>query len=127
MLSENGAEKLRDAILDAEPIKLHGLNTIDFYHQEIQSLYDNGAPSGWSTGIKSVDKLFTIKTGMLNIVSGYPSEGKSAFVDMLIMNLARNYGIKTCYCSFENPVSLHSVKLAQIYTDKPFFRGSIRE
>lgn len=123
LLSENGAEKLRDAILDAEPIKLHGLNTIDFYHQEIQSLYDNGAPSGWSTGIKSVDKLFTIKTGMLNIVSGYPSEGKSAFVDMLIMNLARNYGIKTCYCSFENPVSLHSVKLAQIYTDKPFFRG----
>jgi len=123
LLSENGAEKLREAILDATPIPLHGLNTVDFYADEIQSLYDHGAPSGWSTGIKSVDKLFTIKQGMLNVVTGYPSEGKSCFVDQLVINLARNYGIKTCYCSFENPVSLHSVKLAQIYTDKPFFRG----
>ena len=123
LLTENGAEKLRDAILDAPPIPLHGLNTVDHYADEIQSLYEHGAPSGWSTGISSVDKLFTIKTGMLNIVTGYPSEGKSCFVDMLIMNLARNYGIKTCYCSFENPVSLHAVKLAQIYQGQPFFRG----
>ena len=123
LLMLEGEKAVRDAVLFSPPIPLHGLNTIDHYSEELQSLYDNGKPQGVSTGMASVDKLFTIKTGMLNIITGYPSEGKSCFLDQLIINLGRNHGYKTCYCSFENPPSLHAIKLSQILMNKPFFEG----
>jgi twinkle protein len=120
MLLGDGASKLRDAVLYAEPIPLHGLNNVSYYKEEIQSLYDKGVSSGWSTGLASVDELFTIKSGLF-VISGHPSEGKSCFVDWLVYSLAKDYGIKTCYCSFENSPSLHSIKLSQIITSKKFW------
>ena len=124
LLINEGEEAVRKAIIEAKPIPLHGLNTINHYSEELQSLYDKGKPTGASTGLKSVDDLFTIKLGMLNVVTGYPSEGKSCFVDQLVVNLATNYGYKTCYCSFENPPSLHAIKLAQLKIGLPFFEGN---
>mgnify|MGYP003671328958 FL=1 len=116
-------EAVRNAILNAPPIPLHGLNDIEHYTEEFQSLYSQGVPKGVSTGFDSVDELFTLQTGMLNIVSGYPGDGKSAFLDQLIVNVGKNYGWKTVFCSFEKPVALHSVQLAQLLTGLPFFEG----
>ena len=123
VLMIDGAKALRDMVLQAKPIPLHGLNSIDFYEEEFQSLYEQGKPQGASTGYPSVDELFTLSTGNLIITTGYPSEGKSAFIDQLIVNLARQSGWKTCFCSFEKPPSLHAVQLAQVLTSKPFFEG----
>ena len=120
VLVTEGAEELRNTILHAEPIPLHGLNGVTHYSKEIDALYEKGVSSGWSTGLKSVDELFTIKSG-LYVLSGHPSEGKSCFVDWLVYSLAKDYGIKTCYCSFENSPSLHSIKLSQIITSKKFW------
>ena len=118
-----GVDAVRDQVINAEPIPLHGLNNIEHYADEFQSLYEQGKPKGVSTGIQSVDDLFTLQTGYLNIVTGYPGDGKSAFLDQLIVNVGKTYGWKTCYCSFEKPPSLHAVQLAQILTGKPFFEG----
>jgi len=123
LLLDTGAEALRQQVLDAEPIPLHGLNSIAHYAEEWQSLYDDGKPRGISTGIDAVDSLFTIQTGALNVVTGYPGDGKSAFIDQLMVNIGQNYGWKTCYCSFENPPPLHAVKLSQVLIGKPFFEG----
>ena len=123
LLLSDGEEAVRSAVMYAKPIPLHGLNNINYYADELQNLYDKGKPTGVTTGIASVDELFTIKTGMLNIITGYPSEGKSCFVDQLVINLARLHGFKTCFCSFENPPSLHAIKLSQILIQKPFFSG----
>ena len=123
LLLNTNKETVRDAILNAPPIPLHGLNDIEHYTDEFQSLYEQGVPSGVSTGFPSVDELFTVQTGMLYVVSGHAGDGKSAFLDQLIVNVGKNYGWKTCYCSFEKPPSLHSVQLAQILTGKPFFEG----
>tara|TARA_R110000824_G_scaffold56021_2_gene153779 strand:+ start:1343 stop:3136 length:1794 start_codon:yes stop_codon:yes gene_type:complete len=123
LLLNTNAETVRKQILGAKPIPLHGLNNIEHYADEFQSLYELGKPKGVSTGIQSVDDLFTLQTGYLNIVTGYPGDGKSAFIDQLIVNVGKTYGWKTCYCSFEKPPSLHAVQLAQILTGKPFFEG----
>ena len=123
LLINTDVKTVRDQVINAEPIPLHGLNNIDFYADELQSLYEQGKPKGVSTGIKSVDDLFTLQTGYLNIVSGYPGDGKSAFLDQLIVNVGKLYGWKTCYCSFEKPPSLHAVQLSQILVGKPFFEG----
>lgn len=117
------SDTVRKQILNAEPVPLHGLNNIEFYADEFQNLYEGGQPRGVSTGFDSVDKLFTLQTGYLNIVTGFPGDGKSAFIDQLVVNVAKNYGWKTCFCSFEKPPTLHSVQLAQCLVGKPFFEG----
>jgi len=123
LLVKTNAETVRKQILNANPVPLHGLNNIEHYADEFQSLYEQGQPRGVSTGLASVDELFTLQTGYLNIVTGYPGDGKSAFLDQIIVNVAKNYGWKTCYCSFEKPPTLHSVQLAQVLVGKPFFEG----
>ena len=124
VLLKHGAEKLRDVVLNAEPIPLHGLNNLDHYADEFQSLYDKGMPSGVSTGYASVDEIFTLSTGNLVVCTGHAGDGKSAFIDQLVVNVARNNGWKTCFCSFEKPVQLHAVQLSQILVGKPFFEGT---
>ena len=123
LLLQDGAEELRKQVLSAEPIPLHGLNNIDHYSEDFQSLYDKGMPSGISTGFASVDELFTLATGNLYVVSGHAGDGKSAFIDQLVVNMGKNYGWKTCFCSFEKPPQLHAVQLSQILSGKPFFEG----
>lgn len=123
LLIAKGKYDLKQSILNAEPIPLHGLNSIDHYSEDFQSLYEKGMPTGVSTGFASVDKLFTLSTGNLFVVTGYPGDGKSAFIDQLIVNVASNNGWKTCFCSFEKPPHLHAVQIAQILTGKPFFKG----
>ena len=114
---------LRRQVLNAEPIPLHGLNNMKHYSDEFESLYKDGKPSGISTGIKSLDDLFTLQTGQLYVVTGWAGHGKSAFLDQVIVNAGKLYGWKTCYASFEKPPSFHSVQLAQVLTGKPFFKG----
>jgi len=123
VLMLDGSKTLRDMVISAKPIPLHGLNSIEFYEDEFQNLYEQGKPSGASTGYTSVDKLFTLSTGNLIVCTGYPSEGKSAFIDQLIVNLGKQSGWKTCFCSFEKPPSLHAVQLSQLIVGKPFFDG----
>ena len=62
LLLNTNKETVRDAILNAPPIPLHGLNDIEHYTDEFQSLYEQGVPSGVSTGFPSVDELFTVQT-----------------------------------------------------------------
>ena len=123
LLTETDAKTVREQVLNAEPVPLHGLNSIDHYADEFQSLYEQGKPRGVSTGIASVDELFTLQTGYLNVVTGYPGDGKSAFIDQIVVNVAKTHGWKTCFCSFEKPPTLHSVQLAQCLVGKPFFEG----
>ena len=68
VLIKHGAEKLRELVLGAEPIPLHGLNNLDHYADEFQDLYDKGMPTGVSTGYATVDKIFTLSTP--NLVVG---------------------------------------------------------
>jgi len=124
LLIATDSKTLRTQVLEAEPIPLHGLNSIEHYSDEFQGLYEQGKPKGVSTGIKSVDELFTLQTGNLNIVTGYPGDGKSAYLSALCVSVGRAYGWKTCFCSFEKPPALHAIELAQILVGKPFFSGA---
>ncbi len=126
-LLEHGKEKLRDIILNAEPLPLHGVNTIQHYSDEFQSLYAEGKPKGISTGYESVDSLFTLKTGQMLTITGYPNDGKSAFLNSIVVNIAKNHGWKTCFCSFEKGVAYHSAEIAQLLIGKSFFSDRGKE
>jgi twinkle protein len=123
VLKAYGIDAVRGMIDSAEPLPLEGVYQVDDYRQEVQQLYQNGMIGGLSTGMHSIDKLFTVVQGQLSIVTGIPGSGKSEFIDQLMVNLSKKYGWKFAVASFENPPALHIAKLAEKIAGKPFFDG----
>lgn len=116
----SNTEDLIKIIFNAEYIKPDGV--INFYDcvDDIVLFKQQGFTKGYSTGWESIDKYFTIKTGYLMIVTGYPSRGKSYFIDNLDYNLSKNYGIKHLIASFENTNANHFARFASMHNEKPF-------
>lgn len=89
----------------------------------MESLWDRGLPGGFSTGWKTLDPHYTVAPGQLTIVTGWPSSGKSEWLDALLVNLSRD-GWKFAVFSFENqPVELHASKLMEKMSGRPFGAG----
>jgi len=122
-LMAEGSNFLLNAFEGAEPLPAVGLHNASVYDQPYTDLYEKGQARGASTGVASLDRLIQIPTGMLTVVTGFPSSGKSDLVDQICLNLAKSNEWKTVYCSFEKPPELHMAQLAQKIIGKPFFDG----
>ena len=120
-LSQEGTGYLLEHLEESEPIPTIGLHRADTFFDALHELYDNGQMSGAHTGLSSLDKFVQIPMGMVSVVTGFPSSGKSDFIDQICVNLAESMGYKTVYCSFEKPPELHMMQLAQKRTKKEFF------
>lgn len=90
--------------------------------QEVMEVQNRGLDPGDPPG-KDWQKFsyrYRVKRGMMTIVTGMPSSGKSEFMDAIFVNLARECGWKFAVFSPENyPISLHVIKLAEKYAGKP--------
>lgn len=90
---------------------------------KVEALWKAGLPSGDRTGWPSVDKLYTVVPGQLTIVTGWPSSGKSEWLDAMLVHLSRQ-GWKIALFSPENqPLELHATKLIEKISGKPFGHG----
>lgn len=109
-LAEKGYGK-QARITVAEIIKPSGMK------DELIKIREVGYPKGKTTGWKCVDDLYSVMRGQFTVVIGYPSHGKSEWVDALIMNIAREEGWKFAVFSPENyPVVMHYHKLVEKYS-----------
>lgn len=90
---------------------------------QIEGMWDAGLPPGDKTGWPSLDRFYTVVPGQVTLVTGWPSSGKSEWLDALLVNLSRQ-GWKFALFSPENqPTELHVTKLAEKITGKPFGAG----
>ena len=71
VLKAYGMDAVRGLIDSAEALPLEGVYQVDDYRQEVQQLYQNGMVGGLSTGMHSIDKLFTVVQGQLSISDWY--------------------------------------------------------
>jgi len=115
-----------DIIDNATPYPIAGLSEASTFFDRLNDLYDKGTGKGESTGFASVDSVYTVATSQLTVVTGYPSSGKSNFVDQLMVNLGKGADWKFAICSFENQPEIHISRLMEIYTRKRFFDGKDR-
>ena len=120
VLMKLGGETLKGCFENAKPWPISGLYEADRYFVELDEIYDNGYGGRISTGLDAVDKLYSLAPGRLCIVTGIPNHGKTTFVNQLIVNAARLYGIKTAICSFETPPATHLGTMAEILVQKHF-------
>jgi len=123
-LDVEGTAYLVGQFEDCQPVPTIGLHGAEVFSGAVLDLYDNGQLRGARTGLSSLDEFIQIPPGMVTVVTGFPSSGKSDFVDQICLNLAQSVGYKTVYCSFEKPPELHIMQLAQKLTKRPFFDGN---
>lgn len=120
-LLKHGAEALAEAVSAAKPLPLEGVYLPEDFEAQIISLYDDGVVTGASTGLETLDTLYTILPGQLSVVTGLPGSGKSELIDQICVNIAMQKGWRFAIASFENPPHMHIAKLAEKVIGKPFF------
>ena len=76
----------------------------------------------YETGWIKFDQICKIRTGYLMIISGYPSRGKSTFVDNLAMILAERYDWKWLIASFESVIAGHYNSLLEMHKRKSIYK-----
>lgn len=91
--------------------------------ERLEALWDTGLPPGSSTGWKSVDKHYTVAPGQFTVLTGWPSSGKSEWLDALMVNLSRNGWTFAIYSAENKPTELHASKLLEKITGQPFGAG----
>lgn len=126
VLVKHGPDKLCDIISNAKPWPVKGIYTLGENIDEVIDFYENGFRPGESTGYFGLDQLYKVRRGELTIVTGKPGDGKSEFLDQLIVNLNQKYSHRFVYYSPENfPVARHIVKLVEKVTKQPFMKNSV--
>lgn len=119
-----GPEGIVKQISEATPWPVAGLYDAEHFRQIVVDLYEKGVSKGALTGYAAVDELYTVSEGMLTIVTGMPSSGKSEWVDQVMVNLAKKDGWSFVICSPENPPGYHIAKLQAKTLGLPFFAGN---
>jgi len=116
-----GADSLRITLEQAEELPLEGVFTAEDLHAELRALYENGVGPGAETGWDNFDKYCTLELQRLMIVSGQPGDGKSEWVDELVLRLCLRHGWKIGFFSPENiPIVYHLRKLVEKLTARAF-------
>lgn len=115
-------ESLEDYIASAVDIAPEGVITFMDSFDEIYEYNYETDKNYYQTGWQSFDKLVKLRTGNLMIVTGYPSRGKSTFVDNLLVNLAKDYDIKHLIASFEQTQARHYNTLLEMWKQTPIWK-----
>ena len=119
-----GPDVLRECIENAQPFPIEGV--IDPLDElpAILDFHEKGWERGLSTGWDSLDEFYTVRAGEMSIVTGIPNSGKSAWMDSLLVNIAREHGWHIAVFSPENqPVKNHMARIIQKWAGVPFHNG----
>ena len=124
VLLKHGKEALVACIDQAKPYPLAGVFEVLDLSDKVTAIYERGMPPAAPTGWRALEGLYSVRPGELTVITGIPSHGKSAFLDAMMINLARKEGWSFGVFSPENqPLEMHVSKLAETVVGKPFTQG----
>lgn len=120
-LMAHGKQSLLQCLADAPEIKVEGVFTVSDFEQSLDAIFEFGLQKGVTIGHENIDRLISFETKRLCLVTGYPSSGKSEFIDEMAERLNMRYGWRFAYFSPENaPLAYHASKLVEKFTGKQF-------
>ena len=119
VLLKYGKEKLSKIILKAEA-KIYGTKTIKEEANNTIDFFENGYNNGLKTGWDKLDPYYSIFKGNIDVITGVPGSGKSAFVKSLILNLMYKEFKTLIYSPEGGDIREHILSLAcQMYKASP--------
>lgn len=124
ILVKQGADSVKSVIKSARPYPVSGIIEPLDLKSRMSEIYNKGIVRGASTGWKSIDELYTVKSHEMTIVTGIPGSGKSNWLDNLMINLSLFHGWAHAVFSPENwPVERHLQTLLEKLCDQPFAKA----
>jgi len=113
VLTEKGAEVLRNILKTAKHFPLEGVVNINDIWKDVLNYNDNGIKN-YSITLGDSDDYFKIDfEGSWTVVTGIPNSGKSDVVDQIASNMALNYRHRTAFFAPESfPYEGHIKRLA---------------
>ena len=113
VLTEKGAEVLRNILKTAKHFPLEGVVNIDDIWKDVLNYNDYGIKN-YSIALGDSDDYFKVDfEGSWTVVTGIPNSGKSDVVDQIACNMAVKYGHRTAFFAPESfPYEGHIKRLA---------------
>lgn len=108
VLVQFGKEEVTKCVENYTELKLEGIQEVSDVETDLDYMFHNGLQKGYTIGVPEVDKILSFKTGMLNIVTGVPTHGKTYMLNFILARLNLLHDWKIAFFSPEfYPVSLH--------------------
>lgn len=121
VLVKYGKEVVVKCFNEAKDCVIDGIQELIDVEASLDEIFEHGFEKGATFGIPSLDEILSIKTGLLHIVTGVPSHGKSFFLNYLLIKLNLLHDWKVAFFSPEfYPVSHHIAQTIETYGGKRF-------
>lgn len=125
-LLRHGSDKLAKTLNSATLFPIENVLRVKDIESDLDNFYRNGTKKGYTIGLQEFDSIFSTYTKQFIVVTGFPSSGKSDFVDQMTVGYNMMHGWKTAYASTENvPHYLHVDKLVRkLYGSTPSYEDT---
>ena len=120
---KHGEDRLRQVITNAVPYPVDGLYKSGDYTGAVLDLYNGNYVKPIEIGYSNLDRIYKIMKGTFHTVTGIPNHGKSYFLDMILIKLAKTHGWKFALFSPEHSTQMHLRRMVQMINEKPFDIG----
>jgi len=125
-IQKHGVDGIKQSVGQIKEVLFEGIVTARNVAASIDQIRSGGFKQGTGIGIASLDKLMTICSDQISVVTGVPGSGKSELIDAFMIRLAMQEDWKFAVFSAENPIDIHVGKLAEKYIGRPIFEGDDR-
>lgn len=116
VLMQYGKTKVTECFMNAKDLSIEGVQELVDVEPSLDDIYENGFQKGTTVGVEEIDKILSFKTGMLNIVTGIPSHGKTYLLNYLLVRLNLLHDWKIAFFSPEfYPVSDHIAQVLETF------------
>lgn len=128
VLMKYGKEAVIECVKNAKDLKPDGVQELVDVEASLDDIFEHGFEKGATFGIPSLDDVLSIKTGLLHIVTGVPSHGKSFMLNYLLIRLNVLHNWKIAFFSPEfYPVSHHIAQTIETYGGKRFCKENYNQ
>ena len=116
------AKDFLNIVIDtAEYLPVENIMVFNDVEEQLIDFFNNGIARGKSTGWKNLDKIISIRTGYLGVITGRPSSGKSHIYKNLLYNLTEQYDYKHVMFDKESNINISFANLAMMYKKNYFY------
>jgi twinkle protein len=121
VLVKYGVEGVEYAFNQARELPPDGVLTASDLLEKVLKLRHDESMQGVSTGFKNLDDIFSLVRGELTIISGFPGNGKSTFLNNMLVHSINLHNWRIASFSPEHhPVESHLASLLEISTNIPY-------
>lgn len=121
VLMQFGKDEVRKCVDNAIEIKPEGVQELVDVESNLDFIFNHGLQKGATIGVPSLDNILSFKTGMLTVVTGIPSHGKTFALNYMLVRLNLLHNWKMAFFSPEfYPVSLHISQVIETMGGKRF-------